>query len=74
MARFKVAKGKLMVIPPGEKPKDIPVHLIYDDANNAFGIQVIDGSQLHGYVFFVSQAALRDTRDKGTEMDKLKSV
>jgi hypothetical protein len=73
MARFRCAKGKLLVLAPDSTCEWKEVNLIYDSANNMFGIQVLDG-QLQGYCFFVSQEALKATRDRGTEVDKLKSV
>jgi len=71
--RFKTTKGKLMVIPPGAKPEVKPVNLIYDETNQTFGIQSLDGD-LKGYCFFVSQAALKACRDNGSESETLKGV
>lgn len=73
MTRFRAAKGKLLVLAPGSEPEWKEVNLVYDTTNNMFGIQVLDG-QLQGHCFFVAQDALKATRDKGTETDKLRQV
>lgn len=71
MARFKIKRGKMLIIPPGEKAKWEEAELVYDSVNNSFGIKLIADNRLQGYVIFVGQTMLRDVRDKGKPMDKL---
>ncbi len=73
MMRFRIKAGKVMVIPPGEPHRWEQVNLVYDHANDMFGVQPL-GGDLQGYVFFVSQSALKHCRDTGEETDTLKAV
>lgn len=72
--RFKIAKGKMLVCSPGEKPEWKEVRLIYDSANEMVGIQVMDDSQLRGYCFFIPETSFKETKEKGTPRDGVPPV
>lgn len=52
--RFKIARGRMLVVAPGEKPAFRPVKLIYDSVNDMVGIQLIGESQLKGWCFYIA--------------------
>lgn len=68
--RFRCRPAKLMVIDPGGKVSVERVNVIYDYANDAFGVQVT-GGQFGGYVFFVSRTSLISCYEKGSETDSI---
>jgi len=72
--RFKIASGKMLVIPPGEPAEWHMVNLIYDLVNHMVGIQVTGDSQLKGHVVFISRAAFDKTIASGIEFDEVRSV
>lgn len=69
--RFRRMRGKMMVISPENEVQVRPVDVVYDKANDAFGILLIGDTQLRGYSFFVGQEQLRSARDSGAEVDVL---
>ena len=72
--RFRVAKGKMLVISPENDSEWREVVVVYDKSNDAFGVMLIGDSQLKGYTFFVPQQVFKKTRDEGTPANKLKQV
>ena len=67
--RFKTAKGKMLVIAPGEKPAFRPVKLIYDSVNEMVGIQLIGESQLKGWCFYIAWSDFMVVKDRGMLVD-----
>ena len=72
--RFKVARGKMLVVAPGEEPEQRDVVLIHDAANESVGIQMIGESDIKGWCFFVPMASFQATIERGTPVDKVKAV
>lgn len=69
--RFRVAKGKMVVIKPDNASSHHSVLMIYDKENDAVGIQITD-TELKGYCIFVSRSSLEQTRERGVEVDAIK--
>jgi hypothetical protein len=70
--RFKVAKGKMLVVAPGEEPEVREVVLIHDAINESVGIQMIGDSEIKGWCFFVPLSSFQATIERGTPVDKVK--
>jgi hypothetical protein len=69
--RFKIAKGRMLTVAPGEKARWDEVRLLYDSANEMVGIQVTGDNQLRGYCFFIPDTSFGETKERGTPSDKV---
>ena len=71
--RFRVAKGKMMVVPPDGEAAMKDVVLVYDKTDDSLGIQMLD-SQLKGYLFKVARSSFRATMEKGNPTNEIVKV
>jgi len=69
--RFRIAKGRMMVIAPGQAAEMKPCLLIVDIANGSVGVQILD-DQLKGYTIFVKEAIFAEVKTKGKPTDELR--
>lgn len=69
--RFRTLPGKALAIPPGGEATLESVLIVYDSANDAFGVQAQEG-QLRGYVLLVPRVILRECLERGRETDELR--
>jgi len=53
--RFKVSRGRMLVIPTAEPPQFRPVEIIFDSENDMVGIKLIGESPVQGFVFLVKR-------------------
>lgn len=70
--RYRVVRGRMLVVPPDDKPEVRDVVVLYDTANDSYGIQLIGQSELKGYVFEIPRTAFEAARAKGTAVNELK--
>ncbi len=67
--RFRIARGKMLVIAPNEAPTFRAVKLIYDTENEMVGLQLIGDSQLKGWCFYVRKADYDLVETRGKPVD-----
>lgn len=72
--RFRTTRGRMLVIAPGDPPEFKAVNIVYDKANDMYGIQLIGASELQGYCFFVSRQVFAATLQSGTLTAELPAI